>query len=177
MEKWKEITWSDGRYFVSDLGRVKSVGGKGNRQGSKVMRQQKQNSGYLIVKLFKDGKHQTCLVHRLVLCAFMGENPGMDVNHRNGDKTDNCLSNLEWCTRKENMQHCCQNSLRKDIRKVAAIKNGKIAYTANFSRELAEQMKPHFPNASVETVARSIRKKMDTGSLYQGFSFMSIENL
>lgn len=176
METWKEITWTNGRYYVSDLGNVMSVGGK--KKGKTIMKPRIQNSGYNIVKLFVDGHHITCLVHRLVALAFIGECQGMDVNHKNGNKTDNRVSNLEWCTRKENMEHCIHNHLRSDIKKVAALKGGKIICVADFSRELAVKMADFFPNGTnVETIARSMRKKIDTGKSYYGYTFISIKNL
>lgn len=174
MENWKEITWTDGRYYVSDYGNVMSVGGKKCKREPRIMHQMEQNSGYLVVKPWVNGKHITCLVHRLVAQAFLGDKPGMDINHKNGNKHDNRLCNLEWCTRKENMEHCAKNHLRKDIRKVAAIKDGKVVAKADFSRELAQKMKDCFPpETSIETLARSIRKKIDTGAFYYGFSFVS----
>lgn len=50
MENWKEITWTDGRYYVSDYGNVMSVGGKKCKREPRIMHQMEQNSGYLIVK-------------------------------------------------------------------------------------------------------------------------------
>lgn len=179
METWKEITWTDGLYYVSDMENIKKVGGK--QFGSKIYKnpnriliQKEQNSGYLIVKLYVKKRHYTRLVHRLVAQAFLGDEPGMDVNHKNGDKHDNRLSNLEWCTRKESMEHCSRNGLRKDIRKVAAIKNGKVVAKADFSREIVEKLGSLLPsNTSSETKARAIRKKIDTGVPYHGFTFVS----
>lgn len=181
METWKEITWTDGLYYVSNMGNVKKVGGKQfgrkvykSNSEERILNQQVQNSGYLIVKLYVKPKHYTCLVHRLVMQAFVGDNPGMDVNHKNGDKHDNRLSNLEWCSRKENMEHCSKNGLRKDIRKVAAIRDGKIVAKADFSRELVEKMGSLLPaHTTAETKARAIRKKMNTGIPYNGFTFVS----
>lgn len=179
METWKEITWTDGIYYVSDMGNIKKVGGKqfGNKiykNRNHILTPKKQNSGYLTVNLYVRKRHVTRLVHRLVAQAFLGDEPGMDVNHKNGDKHDNRLSNLEWCTRKENMEHCSKNGLRKDIRKVAAIKDGKIVAKADFSRELVEKMGNLLPShTTAETKARAIRKKMDTGVPYNGFTFVS----
>ncbi len=178
MEIWKEITWTDGRYYVSSEGRIKSVGGKRSKRKPTIMRTGIQNSGYESVKLFYESKHHTWLVHRLVALIFLGEKESMDVNHKNGNKRDNRVSNLEWCTRKENMEHCSTVGLRSDIKKVAALKNGKVEFAADYSRLLAVKMKKALEiDTSVETISRSIRKKIDTGSSYKGFTFIKIENL
>lgn len=140
------------------------------------MRTRPNNSGYDLIKLFYNGQHHTWTVHRLVMIAFVGEQePGMDVNHRNGDKRDNRLSNLEWCTRKENMEHCSMLGLRKDAKKVAAVKDGKVVLTADFSRELAEKLKKiEQTDSTVETVARQIRAKTNTGKPYLGYTYIAI---
>lgn len=180
MEEWREIKGYNGRYYVSSYGRVKSVGGKGNIGGEIIMSQLKQNAGYMFVKLFRNRHHDTRTVHRLVAEAFLGESDATDINHIDGNKTNNHVENLEYCTRKENMQHCSKNGLRKDVRHVAAIKNGKVIAKAYFSRELADKLKEMnmVPGrTSSETVARSIRKKIDTGAFYYGLTFISINNL
>lgn len=177
MEQWKEIVGTNGRYFVSNYGRIKSIGGKKGKTEYKIMKQSTINSGYKTIKLFVNGKHETFLVHRLVAIAFLGEHPGLDINHKNGIKTDNRLNNIEWCTRKENMEHCSRMGLRKDIHKVIALKNGKAVAKGDYSRELAEIMQKQglFPlDTSIETLARSIRKKIDSGCFYYGYTFISI---
>lgn len=69
--------------------------------------------GYLRTTFFKDGKQETVKCHRVVAMAFMPiENPGeMEVNHKDGDKSNNHISNLEWCTRQENANHAKINGL------------------------------------------------------------------
>lgn len=174
MENWKEITWTNGLYYVSDMGNVRKIGGKQFKPQGKNLHLCEINSGYLIAKMYVNGKHTQRTVHRLVAEAFLGEQKGMDINHKNGNKKDNRLCNLEYCTRKENMQHCVRNGLRKDVKKIVAIKDGKVIERADFSRELAEKMIDYFPEgSSVETIARKMRMNIDTGKLYYGFIFVS----
>ena len=80
-------------------------------------RGQKDRCGYLEVCLSENGKTKRYLVHRLILSSFKPvENMDkLDVNHINGDKTDNRLSNLEWCTRSQNIKHSYKNGLQKVV--------------------------------------------------------------
>lgn len=102
MEQWKEIAATDGRYFVSNLGNVK--GPKG------LLKPYKRPSGYLSVawRVMGAPRNSQCarLVHRLVAQAFIPNHNNLpEINHIDGDKTNNCIDNLEWCTHKENMKH------------------------------------------------------------------------
>lgn len=173
MENWKEIEGTNGIYYVSDLGNVKKVGGKQFKYNGTNLKLCKINSGYLIAKMYVNHKHIQRAVHRLVAETFLGKCEGLDVNHKNGNKQDNRLENLEWCSRKENMEHCSRNGLRKDIKKVMAIKNGVCIAKADFSRELAEKLSDYFPDTQIETVARKIRMIRDTGKTYNNFQFIS----
>lgn len=173
IEIWKEIKETNGIYYVSNLGNVKKIGGKQFRNNGKNLKLQEINTGYLIVKMYYNNKHTQKLVHKLVIEAFCGKKDGYDVNHKNGNKHDNRLHNLEYCTRKENMEHCYKNGLRKDVHKIIAIKNGVCIEKGDFSREIAEKIQKYFPKTKVETIARKIRSIRDTGKLYNGFQFIS----
>lgn len=102
-EQWRDIDGYDGMYQVSSLGRVRS-----RKSGEwRVLRARKNNKGYLLVGLWKDEKKKWFLVHRLVAQAFI-ENDNIfntEVNHRNEDKSDNKVSNLEWCDRSYNVAY------------------------------------------------------------------------
>lgn len=99
-EKWKDIEGYDGVYQVSDLGRVRS-----KKYGDwRLLRPKKSNSGYFSVNLCKYGKQKTVKIHRLVAQAFIpnDDNSKTIINHRNECKSDNRVSNIEWCDYKYN---------------------------------------------------------------------------
>lgn len=182
-EVFKELTWTNGRYYVSNYGRIKSVGGENNhhkRTKKKIMKTKLNYNGYPTVNLYYSGKHNTFTVHKLVMIAFAGWDEEKDVNHKDGDKTNNRLDNLEYCSRKENMYHCSNLGLRKDVRKLASLKTGKIVEKGYFSRHLTENLIKNgyiAKDTNIETFARQVRKKLDTNKPYKGFTFISIENL
>lgn len=108
-EIWKDIEGYEGLYQISNLGRVKSF--KRYSEG-KILKARKVTKGYLQVTLLKNGKGKNKKVHRLVAQAFiMNPNNCPQVNHINGNKTDNTVQNLEWVTNKENVQHAWNNGL------------------------------------------------------------------
>ena len=107
MEKWKDIPEYEGRYKISSLGRVKSyINNFGKKYKTPKMLSISVNKGYCFVRLQKNGTVKNKLVHRLVAQSFI-PNPDnkKEVNHINGDKSDNRLDNLEWSTRSENISH------------------------------------------------------------------------
>lgn len=105
-EEWRPITGYEGLYEVSNYGNVRSVTrkvrcrGQGYRAIKSRPRQiQQRGNGYLFVSLCKNGKHKMFSVHRLVADAFIpNPNKFPQVNHRDEDKTNNHVENLEWCT-------------------------------------------------------------------------------
>lgn len=119
-EEWRPIPSYEGLYEVSSMGRIRRSGkaaktGKGHGGGARIgrlLRQQRGPDGYCRVQLWKNGKYQNCLTHRLVALAFFGPTPnGHEVNHKSGDKSDNSEFNLEYVTRSENNLHAYRHGL------------------------------------------------------------------
>ena len=120
-EIWKDIEGYEGRYQVSNLGRVRSLDRivpalchktgtivDYHRKGCIISQRPINNgSGYLVVTLNdNERKAHTHLVHRLVARAFVpGYREGLDVNHKDEDKTNNRADNLEWCDRQYNINY------------------------------------------------------------------------
>ncbi|MCI9245608.1 MAG: hypothetical protein HFJ30_00400 [Clostridia bacterium] len=101
-EIWKDIDGFKGRYQVSNTGRVMSL--DYNKTGKKgIIQQIKNKDGYMIVKLYSD-KCYTRTVHSLVAQTFI-EKPKLEVNHLDGNKGNNNIENLEWCTHAENERY------------------------------------------------------------------------
>lgn len=121
-EIWKDILGFENKYQASNFGRIKSL--NYHREGrEEILKQHKTNRGYLHVILCKNGKSKWYFVHRLVWSAFNGEIPeGMQINHKDEDKSNNRLDNLELVTRKENINWGTRN------KKVSQVKtNGKTS--------------------------------------------------
>lgn len=114
-EVWKDIKGYEGFYQISNIGRVKSlVGWNRHRyiQRELILKQTMSTTGYLKVELKKDGKRKSIKVHRLVASAFLDNPEGKKtVNHKDGNKTNNEVSNLEWNTHSENINHAFETGL------------------------------------------------------------------
>ena len=131
--KWKPVPGFP-YYSVSNTGLVRSenrvITMKNGRQRTvhqKTLRQSCAGAGYLVAHLGDNKQY----VHRLVALAFLGEPlPGYEVNHKDENKKNNCVENLEWVTRTENLQYgtrnerCIAHNLKRS-RPVIAIKDGK----------------------------------------------------
>lgn len=128
MLQWKEIQGYNGRYFISSDGQIKNKYGK-------ILKPWIRN-GYYTIGLMVNKKRTNYYVHRLVAEYFLS-NPDQQrdfVNHLDGDKLNNDVSNLEWCTRQENAQHAyetgllvptVENLVRFDRKPVIRIEDGK----------------------------------------------------
>lgn len=109
-------------YYVSNYARVKSVdrtivdslGRKRTIKGKLHSTSTISNAGYNQVSIRIEGKVKTFDLHRLVLSSFVPKTRGLStVNHKDGNKRNNKLENLEWCTQSENNKHALDNKLRK----------------------------------------------------------------
>lgn len=119
-EIWKDIVGYEGLYQVSNLGNVKRLKGyKGRGKGYIVEEHLIQPSinsrGYQNVILCKNGKTKTFAMHRLVAIAFLDNSDNLpQVNHKDEDKTNNCVDNLEWCDSKYNNNYGTRNKKCSD---------------------------------------------------------------
>ena len=125
MEEWRDIKGFEGLYQISNKGRVKSaerIKWSGNvyyKAPERILKACKRNSNeYLFVNLYKDGKRKPYLIHRLVAEAFL---PNLDnlpqVNHKDENKENNCVENLEWCDIKYNCNYGTRNKRLSEKRR------------------------------------------------------------
>lgn len=104
-EEWRPIKGYEGLYEVSNFGRVKSLCA-GKWKSTTLRKPQPTRNGYRAVTLKKSGKVRSITVHRLVAITFLDNPDGLrEVNHKDEDKTNNHVDNLEWCTRKYNQNY------------------------------------------------------------------------
>jgi hypothetical protein len=106
-EVWRPILKTNGQYDVSNYGRVYS------HLTDRILKQQLNHKGYPSTDLYYDGYDHRVVVHRLVAQAFIINPINLpEVNHRDEDKTNNHVSNLEWCTSQYNSNYGTRNQRR-----------------------------------------------------------------
>lgn len=132
-EIWKEISYTNGAYSVSSLGRIRrDKPGKSTHIG-KILKFRKNKKGYMYFNVHLNGRGKVGTVHRLVAVTFLGEPRFIaDVNHIDGNKENNRLDNLEFTTSSENAIHAFKNGLRK------APKGEKCGTSVLTSKEVLE---------------------------------------
>ena len=124
-EVWKNIPDYDG-YQVSSYGRIKSLA-RTYSKNNIILKQLKINSGYYIVNLWKNNKCTHKLIHRLVAENFIENLDNKKVvNHKDGNKLNNNVDNLEWVTMIENTKHAIKNNLISNEH-INNLRNGKYS--------------------------------------------------
>lgn len=158
IEVWKAIKKFDELYQVSNLGRVKSIDRyvKGSRDGVQFkpgveLTQKISNNGYARVHIRCGKINSYPLVHRLVAEAFL-ENPDNlpQINHRDGNKLNNSVDNLEWCTAQYNVRHGLRNHL---------IPSGEDSHRAKLTWEKVCDIKAEYVRGSSEFGLIALAKK------------------
>lgn len=122
MEIWCTIKDFD-NYQASNYGRIR------NARTGRILKTTINQNGYECVTLRKNNMQYVRRVHRLVADAFYdGDHSDLDVNHIDGNKLNNNLSNLEFCTRAENIQHAFRTGLKKPSRqiKIRIVETGEV---------------------------------------------------
>jgi len=122
MEKLKDIKGYEGLYQASSLGKIKSLVGR--RSNVEFLKEGVTGAGYKTVTLCKNGKRASKNVHRLIAETFLGDSK-LDVNHKDGNKLNNNIKNLEYVTKSENIKHAIKNNLFKPNFKKIAIETRK----------------------------------------------------
>ncbi len=138
---WKDIDGYNGIYQVSNLGRVKSISFRNNKtikSREKILKTKTNSKKRVYIMLYKNGKRRNLTVHRLVASAFL-PNPNSlpEVNHIDGNPTNNNINNLEWCTKSHNAKHAYENELNNlkeynKSRKKPIIRNDGIKYNSAY---------------------------------------------
>ncbi len=111
LKKWKDIPGFIGKYQANKMGEIRSLSYEG-RNIIEKLKQSKRKDGYLQVQLY-DKKY---LVHRIIAITFLKNKFNFPyVNHIDGNKQNNCVNNLEWCTASQNTIHAYKNNLKKKL--------------------------------------------------------------
>lgn len=105
-EEWRDIPGWEGLYQASNYGQIKSC------RRSKLMTINYSKLGYGRISMRKGGRLYTKNIHRLIIQAFLGEKPGYEVNHKDLNKANNRIENLEYVTRSQNMKHAYEMGAR-----------------------------------------------------------------
>ena len=171
-EEWRDIKGYEDLYQVSNLGRVKSLKDNKGNYREKILSNSTTTQGYLFVHLYKNGKVKLFTVHRLVAMHFIeNSNNYKEVNHKDEDKFNNRVDNLEWCTRKYNQNYGTRTQRASEkmkgsknprSRKVQCITTGKVF---NYIKEAAEyyNIDKHSISDCCKGKYKSAGKHPDTG--------------
>lgn len=169
MESWKSIPGYEGKYEVSDLGRVRSLNYRGKAGLVQVLRVTINKHGYPVVGLYGE-KSKTCSVHRLVALAWLPNPEGLpEVDHINTIRTDARAENLRWCTKAQNWQN---EKTRENLEKAHERLRGKKKKPLSRLRPSVLQYKEEGHSRELIFVARY--KNPDEAAVALGVNTSSI---
>lgn len=167
-EIWKDIKNYEGLYQVSNLGNVKSLKRYVNTNGGakrivreKILKPVIDNTGYYVVSLWKENICTRTHIHRIVIENFVPNFLNKPfVNHIDGNKLNNCITNLEWCTPQENNVHAYATGLNPSRKKVNQYDlNGNFIKTWNSIKEANDYYKTsHISECCNPNTKRNIAK-------------------
>ena len=152
-EIWTAVPDYEGIYEVSTYGRLKSLerdvihSDKIQHRNERIKSLWPNPDGYLQCKLSKDGENKNIAIHRLVATAFI-VNPEKkpEVNHKDGNRQNNHVDNLEWVTRIENIEDCFQRGTHVSLQDLSGEKNPNYR-----NRSLSQKYRQHPELAIVQS--------------------------
>ena len=173
-EIWKDVVGFEGYYQVSNKGNVRSVVRKdsiGRKCGGRKRKHFCREGGYHEINLYKDGLRKQKLIHRLVAEAFISNpNDFPEVNHKDENKKNNCVENLEWCTSEYNTNYgTLIERLSKKVRAVNVDTDEVIRFKSTM-----EAGRKGYSQSGVTSACRGVYKSTNgkliggDGHLYRG---------
>jgi hypothetical protein len=159
-EIWRDIPGYEGFYQASSFGRIKSLkrirkNGKGAcyEQRERILKTHISPNGYSQVTLSKLGKLKQANIHRLIAMSFIPNPKHLpEINHRNENKQDNCISNLEWCSRSYNNNYGTRNQR-------TGVANSKKVFQFDANGNLIHAYQ------SAHAAIKAVKSKIGRGSL------------
>ena len=167
-EIWKDISGYEGLYQVSNKGNVRSLMFRNNITSKKrkkpLLLKFSKRSGYYTVNLRKNSERKSFQVHRLVAEAFLNKEKNKNiVNHKDFNRLNNKVENLEWCTQKENVNHSVCNM--KHSKKFKNKLNEQYIRQKNNKYELTLKKK-YIGTYKTFEEAKNIKKELIKGDKY-----------
>ena len=139
-EIWKDVIGYEKWYEVSDLGRVRRVRAASGTRAGKLLKPSMSKHGYCTVNLSKNGRRHLYFIHKLVQGSFVGSVPdGQEINHIDGDKTNNRLDNLEYISRSEHMRNSIDVLGKYNHQRALGEASGNSRMTANDVRTIRKK--------------------------------------
>lgn len=184
VEEWRDIPGHSG-YQVSHLGRIRSCWRCANQHSRvrtdswRIRKLGRVGNGYLAVSLGMglNGKRQQKYVHRLVTLAFIGQCPdGLEVNHIDGVKTNNCATNLEYVTHAENERH----SIRIGLRTMIEPLRGQDHPRAKLTQQQADAIRRIYQEEKIGMANLARRfgvTKVVVSNILKGFSYSHLAHV
>lgn len=163
-EIWKDIKNYEGLYQVSNLGRIRSLNYLHTKKIA-ILKLIVRGNGYHGVSLCKKGIKKSVFVHRVVAETFIPTpNNKFQINHKDGNKFNNTIDNLEWVTPKENMKHSIEKGLSHKARhKVEQYSlNGKLIKVWDSIKEIKKAL-----NISISHISSCANGKRETTQGYR----------
>lgn len=173
MEHWKQIVGYEGLYEVSDLGNVRSwiKPNRSKRTEPIVLKKVRMSTGYDCVTLCGKLKH----IHRLVAEAFLSNPNGYRIiNHKDENKQNNEVTNLEWCTQKHNINWGTSLMKRAMTQRYSQSRCKRIAMVDKNSNVTREYISIKEAERSTGIKRRTIQRLLSSGVEKNGISFIYI---